>query len=1055
MFAPYTSMKRKSPSRRKAKPSPRAAPEVPAESPAPTVTFPVVGIGASAGGLEACSDLLRHLPDKTGMAFVVVQHLDPTHGSMLPELLARATNIPVVEVKDGLFVEPDHVYVMPPNTDMVIENGVLQLGTRALTRGQPTRLPAEPGDQHDRGHAGGGNRAIGVILSGTASDGTEGCTAIKAEGGITFAQDENTAKYSSMPRSAIHAGCVDLVRPPEGIAKELARISRHPYIAPAVRQEPAPEIGTGSDLQTLFTLLREATGVDFANYKQSTFQRRVKRRMVLHRLEKLKDYLQFIKGNPTELDQLYKDILIHVTSFFREPGAFDSLREHVFPTLFQNRKNDDSPIRIWIPGCSTGEEVYSIAIALLEYVWEEARNIAVADVPTKAIQIFATDLSDTALDRARNGLYTEAAVADVSPERLKRFFVRLDGGYQINKPIRDMCIFAKQNLAKDPPFSNLDLVSCRNLLIYLGPVLQKRVVPTLHYALNPGGYLLLGGSENLGAFADHFTLLDKKYKIYQKKSTATRLITYFTGSDYAPRRAQGAKASKAVQAGLGVEKEVERVLVNRFVPASIVVNDEMEIVQFRGRTGAYLEPAAGHPTFSLSKMAREGLLVDLRAAIAKAKQANDTVRKPGVFVRSDGGAREEPTQARSSKGGKRRGQKTTKTAAARETERVNREVAQLREQLQALIEEHEMTTEEFKSANEEVLSANEELQSTNEELETAKEELQSSNVELTTLNEELQNRNIELSMANNDLLNLLGNVNIPIVMVGNDLRIRRFTPPAEKLLNLIPADLGRRLSEIRSNLEIDDLDKLVRESIESATLHEFEVREKDGTWYLMRVRPYKTWDNKIEGGVISLQDIDVFKRSLDQSRRFADTLIENAREPIVVLDGSLRVSVANPAFYRQFRVAPEDTEQRLIYDLGSGQWNIPKLRELLEEAIQSNARVDDFEVHHQFPGMGNRTMILNARRVEPQPGRQMIFLSIQDVTEERQHLDALNRLAALLEHAHDTIIVRDRQGIIQVWNRGAEEMYGWTEAEALGKVVYELLETQFSTPLDEVWPLAR
>jgi two-component system, chemotaxis family, CheB/CheR fusion protein len=596
-------------------------------------------------------------------------------------------------------------------------------------------------------------------------------------------------------------------------------------------------------------------------------------------------------------------------------------------------------------------------------------------------------------------------VSEISAERLKRFFVRLDGGFQINKSIRDMCIFAKQNLVKDPPFSNLDLVSCRNLLIYLGPVLQRRVIPSLHYALKPGGYLMLGASENLGGFADHFGLVDKKDKIYQKRKTTARLTMYFANADYLPIRTGDAKLGRELPAAFTVEREVEHLLVNRFVPASIVVNNQMEIVQFHGKTGAYLEPPAGQPSFSVAKMAREGLLVDLRAALDTAKKTNATVRKEGVQIQSEAGAREVSLEVVPLRGptaherfyvvvfqdvvrkpevpeDKSAAGKVVKLArsAAPETELLKRETNQLREQLRPLIEEHETTAEEFKAAHEEVLSANEELQSTNEELETAKEELQSTNEELTTLNEEMQNRNAELGSANNDLLNLLGHVDIPVVMVSNDLRIRRFTPPAQKLLNLLPGDIGRRLGEIRPNLDVEDLETLAREAIRHASSQQREVRTNEGGWQVLHVRPYKTWDNRIEGAVISLQDVDALKRTLDQTREYADTIVQSAREPILVLNTKLQVTAANPAFYRAFEVSPEETEERLIYELGNGQWNIPKLRELLEEIVPRNSRVDDFEMSHDFPHLGPREMLLNARRVELQPGHPFILLAIEDVT---------------------------------------------------------------------------
>jgi two-component system, chemotaxis family, CheB/CheR fusion protein len=961
------------------------------------LAFPIVAIGASAGGLEAFSELLSNLPEKTGMAYVLVQHLDPKHASGLPEILARTTKLPVKEVVNGTVVQPDHVYVIPPNTNMLLKDGTLQLGARVLVHGQ--HMPIDNFFRSLAERA--GERAIGVVLSGTATDGTLGCREIKASGGITFAQDEDSAKYSDMPRNAVSAGYVDFILTPKDIARELAGISRHPYVTRTLADGKEDLKGmVGADLDALFGLLRDSTEVDFTNYKHTTLQRRIRRRMVVHKTETLKDYIRFIGRKPEELDELYRDLLIHVTGFFREPEAFAALRKLVYPKIFEGRK-PDNPVRVWVAGCSTGEEAYSIAITLLEYLWSHTRSISQAAM---AIQIFATDISDTALDRARGGVYPEAAVAEISPERLKRFFVRLDGGYQVNKSVRDMCIFAKQNLVKDPPFSNLDLVSCRNLLIYLGPVLQRRVIPTLHYALKPSGYLMLGEAESLGGFADHFALVDKKDKIYQKRKTTVRLATYFGSTDYSPRRTEDARTGRQLPAPFTVENEVEQLLINRFVPASIVVNDQMEIVQFQGKTGPYLEPAAGQPTFNLSKMAREGLLVDLRAALSAVKKSNAPVRKTGIQIQSEGGPREIDVEVLPLRGqgaqeryyivvfqdkvkaaagndkNKSGNEKKADHPTARENDRLRREIAQLRGQLSSLIEDHETTLEEFKSVNEEVLSANEELQSTNEEMETAKEELQSTNEELTTLNEEMQNRNVELSSANNDLLNLLGQVDIPVVMVSGDLRIRRFSPPAQKILNLLPSDVGRRLGQIRPNLDLQDLEPMVRKVIDLANPLEREVRTREGVWQVLHIRPYQTWDHKIEGAVISLQNIDSLKRLVDRTREYADAVIQNARMPTLVLDNELRITVANPAFYKAFSVSREETEEKLIYDLGNGQWNLPRLRQLLEDIIPQNSSVDDFEISHDFPNLGPRDMLLNARRIELQPGHPFILLAIEDVT---------------------------------------------------------------------------
>jgi two-component system CheB/CheR fusion protein len=858
----------------------------PAEAPAaaraeehpPGSPFPVVGIGASAGGLEAFTELLESLSGDPGMAFLFVSHLDPHHKSHLPEILAKVTPMPVREVSEGMAVTANNVYVIPPGTNMALTDGRLTLTPRSAVPGQHM-----PIDHMLRSLAAiQKSRAIGVILSGNGSDGTLALQAIKAEGGITFAQDEKTARYASMPRAAILDGNVDYVLRPRAIAAQLERISRHPYARqPTPPPEPAPPTDADPVAQ-IIALLRSRTTVDFTNYKQSTINRRVLRRMALRNLESPEDYLRLLRDDPLELSSLYQDFLIRVTQFFRDPEAFEALKEKAFPHLVKTR-SVNSPLRIWVAGCSTGEEVYSLAIALLEYLEGRPENVP--------IKILATDLNDVALDKARAGVYLDNIEIDVSPERLRRFFMRLEGSYQISKGVRELCVFSRHNLASDPPFSRLDLVSCRNVLIYMDAALQRRVLPVLHYALNPDGVLFLGASENVGTFADLFALLDAKHRLFVKKSSAVGLPLEF-GSSVLPEgrlpllgRGDGAPLWTA----LDVQKEADRILLARYAPVGVVTDEAMTVLQFRGRTSAYLEPAPGMASLDLFRMLREGLLAEVRAATIQAKSENRSVSREGLRVDEAGQARQvrvEVIPFKVAPAGLRfflvlfqevgdadaapplapPQPPARPSASEQQAAQLQQEIAALREYLQSVIEEQESTNEELKSANEEILSSNEELQSTNEELQTAKEEAQSANEELATVNEELRHRNAELARVNDDLVNLLSGVSIPIVMVSRDLRIRRFTPLAEKVFNLIPTDLGRPLSDIKPNLDAVNLAPLITGVIDGLTPHESEVRDTDGRWYTLRIRPYVTLDNKIDGASVVLLDIDSIRRELERLR---------------------------------------------------------------------------------------------------------------------------------------------------------------------------------------------
>src|SRR5437870_8988778 len=826
--------------------------------------FAIVGIGASAGGLEAFSELLAHLSLDAAMAFVLVQHLDPKYPSILSEILSRTTPLPVIEVQHGVRVEPSHVYVMPPNTTMTIVKGVLNLAPRSDDRG-----PHMPIDHFLRSLADDvKSRAIGVILSGGASDGALGLKAIKAEGGITFAEAPQSAKFDGMQRSAMASGAVDFVLPPKDIAQELIRIGRHPYLGETSLAPPSEPLVDGPEaLAQIFRMLREKSGLDFTLYRQTTIRRRIARRMLIHGVGTLEAYRRYLEEHPSQVQALSNDLLVNVTRFFRDADAFRILERIVFPNIIKQRPAD-APIRVWAPGCATGEEAYSLAIALLECLGDDA-----ATVP---IQLFGTDVSETSIVKARAGVYPENIELDVQAARLRRFFVKLDGQYQVRKAVRELCVFAKHNVATDPPFSKMDLIVCRNVLIYLEAELQRRMSSIFHYALKTPGFLMLGVSETLGPLSDLFSVVDKKYKVYAKRPTARRFDLDLGSLDRViARKGTSRVAKSADEAGRSrsdLLQEVDRLLLSKYAPAGVLVNEAAEILQFRGHTSAYLEPAPGQASFNLLKMAREGLLMELRVAIDKARKQNASVRREGLSIKQDGRMAQVTLQVIPMSGPARvrnylvlfervppsmPGSTTPsatlrpkRTATARQIENLRQELTATKEFLQSIIQEREAANEELQAANEELQSSNEELQSTNEELETAKEELQSVNEELTTVNEELQQRNAELSQVNNDLNNLFAGISIPIIMLGGDGRIRRFTPTAGKVLSLIPADLGRPIGDIRLNPDLSDLEQVCKHVIDTATVADREVRDRDGRWHSLRVRPYKTADDQIDGTVI-------------------------------------------------------------------------------------------------------------------------------------------------------------------------------------------------------------
>jgi two-component system CheB/CheR fusion protein len=845
----------------------------------------IVAIGASAGGVEALSELMSHLAIQTGMAFVVIQHLDPNHPSMLTELLSRKTSMPVAEVSDGLQTKPNHVYVIPPNTMISIAGQALHLSPREESHGlhMPVdhflRVLAEEK----------GNRAIGVILSGSGSDGTLGLAEIQAHGGVTFAQDTDSAKYDAMPRSAMAAGCVDYVLPPKGIVKELARIARHPYVGrtpalDAAQPTPVPD----TELGTIFQILRRHAGMDFSPYRHTTILRRIQRRMVVHRIEKIKEYIELVQKNPAEIKALYQDMLISVTNFFRNPRVFDALKTSVFTAILKSLPRERG-IRVWTPGCASGEETYSVAMVLLEVLGEKASQIP--------IQFFGTDVNESSIVKARNGVYPANILGDVTPERLRRFFTKTESGYRISKGIRDMCIFAQHNLLHNPPFSQMNLICCRNLLIYIETAEQHRVISLFHYALRPGGFLALGSSEGIGAASNLFAVEDRANKIFSRKSGAVRQPVNFTMNAPTERGVPRPAGMPVNQPDAGwnyaeAQKEFDRRLLTQYTPATVFVNEDLEIIHTRGNVNRYLKLAPGRASLSLLKMAREGLLIELRNAISRTKKENNVVGKRNVRIKSENGAGADKEDAKrlvnfdvipvtlgnmeemyfmivfqeapseTPRQAAHRGGRTeiVQEVGLGQVTKLEEELAATKEYLQSVIETQEATNEELQSANEEILSSNEELQSTNEEMETAKEELQSANEELTTVNDELRNRDHEITQVNNDLINLLSSIDIAVIMIGSDLTVRRFTPKAQKFLGLIAGDIGRPLANINPTIEISEFQAMVLQVVTDFHAIEKELTDRIGIHYQLKILPYRTMDNRIDGAVITIVDIAPEKR---------------------------------------------------------------------------------------------------------------------------------------------------------------------------------------------------
>ncbi|MFB3765691.1 MAG: CheR family methyltransferase [Methanotrichaceae archaeon] len=1109
--------------------------------------FYIVGMGGSAGSLESFEQFFKNLPSDARLSFVVVSHLDPDHKDILHELLQRVTAMKVSQAEDGEKVQPNHVYVIPPGKDLSLMHGTLQLLDPTQPRG--LRLPIDFFFRHlaeDQG-----DRSIAIIFSGMGTDGTLGLKAIKEKQGMLMAEDPETASYNAMPVSAINTGLIDYVASANELPERLLEYVNHiTKIGGALPLATDEETQTSEPLQKIFAIVRAKTGTDFSLYKKSTTSRRIERRMAVHQISDINKYVRYLQENSSEIDILFKEFLIGVTSFFRDPEAFEALKLEAIPKRLKKKENGES-IRVWVIDCSTGEEAYSIAIILRE---------SLDNLNTKSnlkIQIYATDLDKEAIDVARQGIYPENIAGDVSPERLKKFFVQLDDGrYRMKSEIRDIVVFAVQNVLTDPPFTKLDLLSCRNLLIYLKHEAQMKLMALFYYSLNPKGILFLGSSESLGGLTDLFSTVDNKWKIFERKeSTLARTdLVEFPASllPYRTRMHGNVKPPKELEAN--ITEIAQKLILQTIAPPVVLINGDGDILYITRQTGKYLEPPVGKANMNIHAMAREGLEPELAIAIRRAKAEKTKVTAKGLKIKTNESWQtinlivapiapvapidqpvghlkslddlllvqfeDVPAKAKEAARSSKKGPRLS-TGFETINRELETELQSTKEQLQSVIEESQSSQEELKSANEE-------LQSTNEEMVSSKEELQSLNEELTTLNAELSSKNDELMKIDSDMRNLLNSTQIPTIFLDNNLKIKRFTPYATKIFNLIPGDIGRPITDISSKLLYKDLVQDTRDVLQTMVSKDAQVRTEDNAWYQIRIIPYQTVDNIIDGGVITFSDItalknleealrkdteerfiwqaldkwpgaifiydlvekrniyvslfassllgypkdtlesadETFWRSLynpddalkivdlanwlataregdilqreyrikrsdgkwrwfvDRSTvlswtpdhkprqilevleditelkraeqqqenlhkmtvwaEYAEGIIRTIREPLMVLDDDLRAVSANPSFYRVFRMTPQETEGHLLYDLGNHHWDIPALRQLLEDILPKSTQIEDFLVEHDFPGIGHRKMLINARWIgqEDSP-RQLILLAIEDVTDRK------------------------------------------------------------------------
>ncbi len=962
----------------------------------------IVGIGASAGGIESLGRLLDVMPADTGCGFVVILHLDPTHESQLASVLGRHTAMPVVDIADGMTIEPNRVHVIVPDRTPTIRAGKLRLTVPAEPRGQ-----RHPVDDLFISLAVENERAIGIVLSGTGCNGTHGLLEIKAQGGMTLVQEPATARFPGMPHSAIAAGTADHVLAPETMPEVLLRYLEHGYVAHPAGNAATAAPDEWAALDPVLALLRHRSDQDFRGYKRATLQRRIHRRMGLTNVATLTDYTELLRTSAEEIEMLVKDLMINVTGFFRDTEAWKALDETVITPLIAARE-DDSELRFWVPACATGEEAYSLAMLTVERA-EAARK-------QFQIKIFATDRLADNLRRARDGIYPEAAAASVPPSRLRRFFDKLDGSYQVKKSLRELIVFAEQNLLRDPPFSRLDLITCRNLLIYLEPEAQQRVAALFHFSLRESGYLFLGSAETIGRHGELFETLSKTWRIYRRTGPTRHDLVEFPVLGARPKGQATEDGADAVRPPTQRPADLaRRVLSERYAPASVLIDRQGRALYFHGPTSEYLQPT-GEPTRDLLAMVRASLRAKLRGAVHEAIDKKQAVTFTAYVRHADTDRPVLVTVAPLSAPDQADPllvsfETLAVTAASADADTpvaqlgddgtagmraLEDELKSTRADLETTIEQLESANEEFKSSNEEVTSINEELQSTNEELETSKEELQSFNEELHTINSQLQHKIRELADLNSDQNNLLAGSEFATLFLDVDARIKWFSPTCRELMDLVISDVGRPLGHFAQKFADPNLARDIDQVLAQLTRIEAEVQSHTGRWYLRRLLPYRTQDNRIAGVVATFTDITERKLAADASdyeRVYSRAVVETISQPLLILADNLTIVSANRAFYELFRTTRAQTENWLVYELGNRQWNIPELRRLLEELLPKKQEITNFEVEHDFELIGRRFMRLNARKLARNGDRPaLILLAIDDISgsiETTAHRDLL------------------------------------------------------------------